>query len=161
MFNKLFGQKKEKKIEILAPVSGTLINLESVNDQVFSTKLMGEGFAIIPANGDLVSPIEGKITSIFPTKHAIQFESSGVQLLLHLGLETVNLEGVPFNLMVSVGQHVTAGSSLGSIDLAYLEDKKVDPTIITVFPELSQERVIEFLNSSDQITAGKKIMSIC
>ena len=90
-----------------------MINIEDVKDPVFSQKMMGDGFAVEPENGHIVSPVAGKVTSVFPTKHALGLVTdNGLEVLVHIGLDTVSLEGKPFEVKVSEGQTVAAGDLL-------------------------------------------------
>src|SRR5699024_5420326 len=114
-----------------APVSGTAIKLEDVNDQVFSSKLMGNGAAIVPSDTTIYAPISGTITVAYETKHAYGIKSdNGAEILIHLGIDTVNLRGQYFDAKVSQGQHVTAGEPLGSFDIEKIADAGYDPTLI-------------------------------
>ena len=102
----MFGLKK-KKLDLSSPVDGKLIKLAQVPDEVFSQGLMGQGFAIEPTADMIYTPVAGKITNVFPTKHAIGIKTKqGPELLLHLGLDTVELNGTPFELLVTEGQNV-------------------------------------------------------
>ena len=97
----MFGFKK-KKLELAMPVDGKIISLTEVPDEVFSTGMMGQGFAIEPSSDEIYAPVAGTITNIFPTKHAISLKTKeGLELLLHLGLDTVELAGKPFEMFVS------------------------------------------------------------
>ena len=112
----MFGLKK-KKLDLSSPVDGKLIKLAQVPDEVFSQGLMGQGFAIEPTADMIYAPVAGKITNIFPTKHAIGIKTKqGPELLLHLGLDTVELNGTPFELLVTEGQNVDPQTRLCKMD---------------------------------------------
>ena len=112
----MFGLKK-KKLDLSSPVDGKLIKLAQVPDKVFSQGLMGQGFAIEPTADMIYAPVAGKITNIFPTKHAIRIKTKQVpELLLHLSLDTVELNGTPFELLVTEGQNVDPQTRLCKMD---------------------------------------------
>ena len=95
---------KSEKIIFKAPVKGTFEDISQVNDEVFSQKMMGEGFAVKPENGKIYSPVTATVVSIFKTKHAVGLKTeSGLEVMLHLGIDTVELEGKPFTLKVKEG----------------------------------------------------------
>ncbi|MFD2618633.1 glucose PTS transporter subunit IIA [Terrilactibacillus laevilacticus] len=126
-----------------SPLKGNLLNLEEVPDQVFSQKMMGEGFAIDPKNGIVISPINGKVTSVFPTKHAIGLLSDdGLEILIHIGIDTVNLKGEGFTVYVKEGEYITLGDILITFDLEGIKDKV--PSVITpiIFTNLSENKHI-------------------
>ena len=137
MFKKLFGKGKEvnKEIEIYAPLTGEYINIEDIPDPVFAQKMMGEGFGINPTEGEVVSPIEGKVDNVFPTKHAIGLKAdNGLEILVHIGLDTVQLDGQGFEILVSSGDTVQVGDPLLKFDLEYIRNNAKDvisPIIIT------------------------------
>ncbi|PLR75416.1 PTS glucose transporter subunit IIA [Bacillus sp. V3-13] len=136
MLNSLFRKKIYNEAEeITAPLDGEMIPLDDVPDPVFAQKMMGDGFAIIPKNGKVVSPVNGRIIQIFPTKHAIGIRSDkGLEILIHIGLETVELNGEGFEVIVRNNQPVRAGEVLLNVDLEFLEKKNkeiVTPIIIT------------------------------
>ena len=137
MFKKLFGKGKEvnKEIEIYAPLTGEYINIENITDPVFAQKMMGEGFGINPTEGEVVSPIEGKVDNVFPTKHAIGLKAdNGLEILVHIGLDTVQLDGQGFEILVSSGDTVQVGDPLLKFDLEYIRNNAKDvisPIIIT------------------------------
>lgn len=132
-----FFQNKKADVpdnHLYAPVTGKLIELTDVNDQVFSSKMMGDGFAVNPADGNIMSPVSGKIISIFETKHAIGIEmANGLEVLVHLGIDTVKLKGAPFEVYVKEGQTIKGGEKLAKMDLNQLESAKVENTVIVVF----------------------------
>jgi sugar PTS system EIIA component len=136
MFNKLFGKKEVKKEEtIVAPLTGKIVSIEEVPDPTFSQKMMGDGIAIEPTEGVVVSPVDGEIVQFFHTKHAIGIQSeSGAEILIHVGLETVNMNGEGFEGHVNVGDKVKAGDKLLSFDLDLIKEKAastVTPIVIT------------------------------
>ena len=106
-------------VPVSAPMAGTVIDLSDVPDPVFSSKAVGDGLGIEPADdGAIVSPVDATVTMVAGTGHAIGFQGeSGLEVLLHLGVDTVELEGAPFDLSVKVGDTVKAGQSLGTMDL--------------------------------------------
>ncbi|WP_367377768.1 PTS glucose transporter subunit IIA [Enterococcus gilvus] len=127
---------KKKNPKIFSPIAGRLTPLSEVNDPVFSEGMMGPGFAIEPEAGELYSPIEGVVTSIFPTKHAIGLKrKDGKELLIHIGIDTVELNGEGFNIFVHEAEKVTPQTKLAEIDLAYLQQQGKGKTIVVLFPE--------------------------
>jgi PTS system glucose-specific IIA component len=136
MFNKLFGKKEVKKEEtIVAPLTGKIVSIEEVPDPTFAQKMMGDGIAIEPTEGVVVSPVDGEIVQFFHTKHAIGIQSeSGAEILIHVGLETVGMNGEGFEGHVNVGDKVKAGDKLLSFDLELIREKAastVTPIVIT------------------------------
>lgn len=118
-------------IKILAPVAGEVINLEDVNDPVFSQKKLGEGLAVKPSSGKIVSPVTGKVIMVAETKHALGLQTAdGVEVMLHLGIDTVELGGKPFDLQVTANSEVKAGQQLGTMDLQAIKDAQKDDTVI-------------------------------
>ncbi|MCA5012752.1 MULTISPECIES: N-acetylglucosamine-specific PTS transporter subunit IIBC [unclassified Enterococcus] len=123
-----------KETELFAVANGKVIPISDVQDDVFSAKMMGDGFAVIPTDGEVTTPVAGKITSIFPTKHALGIQTdSGIEVLLHMGLDTVELKGAPFTLHVEEGQVVKQGDKIATIDLAALEAAGKKSDLIVVF----------------------------
>lgn len=117
--------------------NGQVLPLEAVKDEVFSSKMMGDGFAISQHDGRVYAPIDGIVKNIFPTLHAITIESiTGEKILIHMGLDTVDLKGEPFSIRVSEGQKVKSETLLAVIDLTKLEKAQKDDMIIVVFPEM-------------------------
>lgn len=118
---------------LVAPVSGKLISLEQVPDQVFSSKAMGEGFAIDPDNGQILSPHQGTVTTLFPTKHAIGITlANGLEILIHMGLDTVELNGAPFELLVKEGETVNSGTPIATMDLEAIKQSHHSPIVVVV-----------------------------
>ena len=120
--------------EVHSVADGQVINIEDVKDPVFSQKMMGDGFAVEPENGHIVSPVAGKITSVFPTKHALGLlTDNGLEVLVHIGLDTVSLEGKPFEVKVSEGQTVAAGDLLVEADLDAIREAGRETSTVVVF----------------------------
>ncbi|MCC0628658.1 MULTISPECIES: glucose-specific PTS transporter subunit IIBC [unclassified Clostridioides] len=141
--------------EIYSLTNGEILDIEEVPDSVFSSKLMGDGFAIKSSDGLIYSPVDGTIGVIFPTKHAIIIKSnkSGVEILIHLGIETVNLEGNGFEVFVNVGDEVKAGEKLVKMDLEYIEKNGLSTISPVVFTNLEQNQK---LNIKKGITTAKE-----
>ncbi|WP_406685886.1 glucose-specific PTS transporter subunit IIBC [Rossellomorea vietnamensis] len=132
-------QTERNNEKFVAPITGEIKDITEVPDQVFSGKMMGDGFAIVPTEGTIVSPITGKVVNVFPTKHAIGLESkAGREVLIHVGIDTVKLEGKGFEALVKEGDQVEAGQPLLEVDLDYI--KANAPSIMTpiVFTNLKE-----------------------
>lgn len=134
----------ESSLEVLAPVNGTIYDLSKVNDEVFSQKLMGEGFAAQTEDGDIYSPVSGEVGMIFPTKHAIIVATDdGLEVLIHMGIDTVKLEGEGFELFCSVGDKVKAGDKLAHMDLEFIKSKGYETITPVIFTNLEAGKTIE------------------
>ena len=120
--------------EVYSVADGQVVALEQVKDPVFAQKMMGDGFAVEPANGNIVSPVSGTVSSIFPTKHALGLVTeAGLEVLVHIGLDTVSLEGKPFTVHVAEGQKVAAGDLLVTADLDAIRAAGRETSTIVVF----------------------------
>ena len=130
----MFGFFKAKKHVIESPVDGQLVELESVQDEVFSTKLAGDGLAIVPTSNTFVAPIAGILTKIFSTNHAFSIQtSSGLEVLVHIGLDTVNLNGEGFKRLATEGDKVSVGDPIISVDIEFIKSKGKDIMTPIVF----------------------------
>ena len=120
--------------DVYSVADGQVVALEQVEDPVFAQKMMGDGFAVEPANGNIVSPVTGTVSSIFPTKHALGLVTeAGLEVLVHIGLDTVSLEGKPFTVHVSEGQKVAAGDLLVTADLDAIRAAGRETSTVVVF----------------------------
>ena len=120
--------------EVYSVADGQVVALEQVKDPVFAQKMMGDGFAVEPANGNIVSPVSGTVSSIFPTKHALGLvTAAGLEVLVHIGLDTVSLEGKPFTVHVAEGQKVAAGDLLVTADLDAIRAAGRETSTVVVF----------------------------
>lgn len=159
LFDKLFGSKDNKgaEVEIYAPLSGEIVNIEDVPDVVFSEKIVGDGIAIRPIGNKIVAPIDGVIGKIFETNHAFSMESrEGVELFVHFGIDTVELKGEGFTRIAEEGQEVKKGDTIIEFDLAVLEAKAksvLTPVVISNMDEISS---IE--KSSGPVVLGETVI---
>lgn len=127
------SEAKQKSETLTAPVAGKVIALSSVNDPVFSTGAMGEGFAVVPTEGVVKAPVDGEVAALFETGHAIGLKTTaGAEVLIHIGIDTVMLKGKGFNVKVAQGDLVKAGQTLIEFDLDGIKEAGYDPTVMTV-----------------------------
>lgn len=134
-----FFKKKPSSIELFSPVDGEVVPIEAVSDEVFSSKMMGDGFAVKPMETAIFSPISGEVISVFPTKHALALKNAqGLEVLLHMGIDTVELEGTPFEIFVVPGEKINEKKRLATVDLSYLEEYEKSTEIIVVFTNLDE-----------------------
>ena len=150
---KLGKEQMALKDEVIAsPVDGTPESLTKVNDQVFSAKLMGDGAAVIPSDGTIYSPVTGTVTIAYETKHAYGIKSDdGAEVLIHIGLDTVNLKGEHFESFVKQGQRVNKGDKLGTVDLDAVKKAGYDTTVMVVITNTAN-----YANVSRITDAGDK-----
>ncbi|RHP48001.1 PTS transporter subunit IIBC [Clostridium sp. AF32-12BH] len=114
--------------KIFSPMTGEAVGLEQVPDPVFAQKIVGDGMAVIPSEGNIVSPVEGEVISVADTRHAFGLRTAeGLELLIHVGLETVHLNGACFQVFVKPGDQVKAGDRLAAVDLKYLKQHNINP----------------------------------
>jgi PTS system glucose-specific IIA component len=147
MLRSLFSRKKkQQEVTILAPLTGVMVPLSEVPDPVFAQQVVGDGVAIDPTEGVLVSPVDGKVTHLFPTHHAIALTSdNGLEILLHIGIDTVKLNGEGFTPFVSVGDQVKAGDKLIEFQLDTIRQAgcaTVTPVVITNGDVVAEKQVI-------------------
>ncbi|RMC26319.1 MULTISPECIES: PTS glucose transporter subunit IIABC [unclassified Lactobacillus] len=129
----------DNKIKLVAPTTGRVINLSEVNDPVFSQKTLGEGFGLAPSSGEIISPISGQVVMIAETKHAIGLKiQEGVEILIHLGIDTVELKGKPFTLNIKAGDNVHVGERIGTMDLEAINAAHKQDTIIVAITNTAQ-----------------------
>ncbi len=121
-------KKQELEYKITAPMSGRCVPVTEVSDPTFSEKILGDGIAVIPTDGKIVSPVDGTVSTIADTKHAFGFLSDdGLDILVHVGLETVTLKGEGFKVHVKTGDKVKKGDLIAEVDLKLLEEKNINP----------------------------------
>lgn len=124
----------KKKIKLTSPMTGDLVDIVETSDPVFSGKMVGDGVTIIPTDGDILAPIDGKIIQMFDTGHALAIESNGIQVLIHIGLDTVELNGQGFTKIAHEGQEVKQGDLLIKVDLEKIKalGKSIESPMVIV-----------------------------
>lgn len=145
--------------EITAPLSGQAELLSNVKDDVFSKGLMGPGIAIIPDKGEVVAPFDGTVVSVFPTKHALGLRSdSGIEVLIHIGLDTVNLKGQYFETTLKSQQHFSRGEKLETFDLKAIKNAGYDVTVPIIVTNKDEFKKTRIINDTGEIRAGDLII---
>ena len=147
---KFFNHKKK----IYSPCSGQVKKLSQVNDAVFSKGLAGEGFAVLPEENIVASPVDGTVSMIFPTKHAIGLtDANGKDYIVHIGIDTVSLKGQGFEVLVTEGQKIKAGLPLVRVDLSVLEENNLESDIIILLGSGSKMN----LTVSGKVMSGQEV----
>lgn len=134
--------------------------MEKVNDPIFADKVMGDGVAIEPQDGTLYAPVSGTVATIFDTKHAIGYKlDNGADVLMHIGMDTVELEGKGFDLDISVGDKVQAGQLIGKIDLSYIKSQGKEVTTPVLLTTMDEYK-IEFVKTEGPVNVGDVLYKI-
>jgi len=155
----MFGFLKRKPRVIHAPIDGQLIAIESVDDEVFSQKMAGDGVAIYPIGDVFTAPIDGVITKIFSTNHAFSIKNrQDLEVLVHIGLETVALKGEGFERLASEGDEVKAGDPIIKVDLDYIKANAKD--IITPILVTDESKFDEIDKNDNVVKSGDPIMEV-
>ncbi|WP_313491772.1 glucose PTS transporter subunit IIA, partial [Exiguobacterium sp.] len=137
-----------------SPVSGQIVSLEKVSDSVFASGAMGQGFAVVPTEGKVIAPVSGQVTAIFASKHAIGIRSeNGMEILIHVGIDTVRLDGTHFELHVAQDQKIEPGDVLITFDIESIQAEGYDIITPVIFTNLSEERQITI--DQDQISVSE------
>lgn len=145
--------------EFYSVADGTYMNIEDVNDSTFSQKMLGDGFAIEPTSGTITSPVDGTVTTVFPTKHAIGFTTdSGLEILLHMGIDTVELKGKPFDVKVSDGQHINHGDLVANVDLQAIKDAGKQTPMMVIITNMDAISLLKFKVLNNQVSPKTKIL---
>jgi len=148
--------RKNKEVVIQSPFDGEILDVSEVNDPAFSQKLLGDGVAVIPKSNIAVAPCDGKITQIFHTNHAFGITTKeGLEILVHIGIDTISLEGTGFKRLVEVGSEVNKGTGIIEVDLDYI--KSCDKDTITPIVVTNME-IVE--NIEKNIEDSKEILKI-
>ncbi len=160
LFSKFFGDKSDNAsgiTEIVAPLSGEIVDIEEVPDVVFAEKIVGDGIAIKPSGDKIVAPVDGTIGKIFETNHAFSIESNtGIELFVHFGVDTVELKGEGFKRIAAEGQKVSKGDVIIQFDLALLESKAKStytPVVISNMDEIK-----ELIKMTGTVVQGETII---
>ena len=155
----MFGFMKRKVREVFSPVDGQIVTLESVDDEVFSQKMVGDGVAVMPISNQFTAPIDGVVTKIFSTNHAYSIKSDkDLEVMVHIGLETVALNGEGFTRIAKEGNAVKVGDVIIEADLAYIKAHAKD--IITPIIISNESDVKEIEKKYAIVKEGDKIMEV-
>jgi PTS system glucose-specific IIA component len=149
----MFGLFNRKKLEIYAPAPGEVIDIIEVADAVFSAKMLGDGFAVEPQEDFITAPCDGTITLLAGTKHAIALETDGIEILIHVGLDTVELKGEGFEAFVKQQDQVKRGDKLISFDRDFIEGKGKKLTTMLVLTNMDKK--IKSISKNLQAKDGK------
>lgn len=158
LFQNLFG--KEDGIKLVSPVLGKLVSIKEVSDPTFSEEILGKGVAIIPSEGKFCAPANGTVTTVFPTGHAAAITTEeGVEVLIHIGLDTVKLDGKHFTIIAQEGQKVNAGDVLIEADLSQIKEEGYD--IITPIIICNSDDFSEIVPEADSdVACGDTIITL-
>lgn len=150
-----------RECDIVTPLVGKVLNLSEVKDEAFAAGVIGKGLAVLPEKEEIYAPISGRVTLIYPTKHAIGLESdNGLEILLHLGMDTVELEGKPFEVFVNEGAQVSVGQLIGKMDIKAIEKAGLSIVTPIVVTNLSDENSITAYEIGRKVQRGEILYSI-
>lgn len=132
----------DKTITIYCPVTGKVKDISEVNDEMFSTKMMGDGFAVEPQDQRIYSPVKGKVLSVFPSKHAISIQTKGKQdVLIHIGVDTVELNGEGFDIKVDEGDSIDYDTELAVVDFDSIKNSGREIDVMVIFPDSQRKEL--------------------
>lgn len=149
--------KSKKKKTIVSPVQGKVIDLSNVKDEAFASKAMGDGFAIEPSSDMFVSPIDGTIAALFPTGHAFGITNDDMEIIVHIGIDTVELQGNGFHSYVKQGDLVKKGDPIIKADIASIKQQGYDVTTMVIFTDGNQPNIHKI---NEQVKEGEEVASI-
>ena len=155
-----FFKGKDKGNLIYAPCKGRVVPLAEVPDPVFADKVLGDGFAVIPADGRIYAPADGEVAMVFDTLHAITMTTDqGAELLIHIGLDTVTLKGAPFTAHVAAGDHVKKGDLLLDADLEKIQEAGlhiITPVLVCNTDEYNKISILK----EGEVSPGEDVLQI-
>lgn len=147
-------------MKVVSPIDGQMKLLNDVNDEAFASKMMGDGIAIVPRNGSLYSPVSGEITMVFPTNHAIGIKSKeGAEVLIHIGIDTVELNGKGFTSLVKQGDIVNGGDKLIEFDVDFVKRSGYESDVMVIITNTPDFNSINYIESDD-VKHGDYILEI-
>ena len=137
-------------MKIVSPIDGKIKLLETVNDETFANKMMGDGIAIVPSNGMLCAPVSGEVTMVFPTNHALAIKGEGgVEILIHIGIDTVELNGKGFTSLVKQGDFINVGDKLIEFDLDLVKASGYDSDVMVIITNTLDFNSINYISNGD------------
>lgn len=147
--------------EFYSVAAGHYLDITEVPDSTFAQKLLGDGFAIDPSNGEIAAPVDGTIMTVFPTKHAIGFKTeSGLEVLLHMGIDTVELKGAPFDVTVSEGDAVKHGDIVAHVDLDAIKAAGKQTPMIVIITNMDAVGLIKVNTPNAEVEPNTEVMSV-
>lgn len=153
----MFGFFKKKELQILSPMNGKAIPITEIEDDAFSEKMLGDGVGIIPTDGMVVAPVDGEVIQIFDTLHAYGIRTNdGVEILIHIGLNTVELKGKGFKAFVKTGQKVKLGEKIAEVDIDLI--KKEGYLVQTPIVITNMDIIKETKCNYGEVQAGKSVV---
>lgn len=154
------AESLNKKTTVSSPLNGKIVNLAQVQDDVFSKKIMGKGVAVMPLEGNVYAPFDGVVNTVFPTKHAVGLTSSdGVEVIIHVGLDTVELQGKYYEAFVSSGDQIKKGTKLLSFDIDAIKEAGYD-VVTPVIVSNSMDFIDVIETQQDTIKAGEELLTV-
>ena len=154
----MFKKNKPQNNGILCPTNGELLEITEVPDEVFSNKIMGDGFAIKSSDGMIVSPVDATIEMVFDTKHAIGLKTKeGLEILIHLGIDTVNLKGEGFEVFVNAGDSVNAGDKLIKMDVDFVQQNAKSDISPVIFTNLEENQTVKVITGKVEAKENNRI----
>lgn len=159
MFKKLFGSKQNEEV-LYSPIEGEVLELSSIDDVAFASGVLGNGVAIMPTKGICVSPVDGKVETLFKTNHAIGIVTkSGVEILIHIGMDTVQLDGKHFTAKIKQGDEVKKGQELVEFDIDAIKEagySVVTPVVITNSDKYEKVCVV----AKENVSIGEELIKL-
>ncbi|MBC6349784.1 PTS sugar transporter subunit IIA [Lactobacillus melliventris] len=156
----MFNIFKKRGFTVTAACDGKLMPITDVKDEVFSQKMLGDGYAIKPTDGKIYSPVAGTVTTVFPTKHAIGITTdNNLEILVHLGIDTVELKGEPFEVAVKQGDTVKQDDYLASMNTELITAENYDDTVIVVYTNMDVIKSVSDV-SADDTTHGDTVQTL-
>ena len=147
-------------MKAVSPIDGKSKLLKNVNDEAFASKMMGDGIAVVPSNGMLYAPVSGEVTMVFPTNHALGIKSEdGIEILIHIGIDTVELNGKGFTSLVQQGDFVEIEDKLIEFDLDLVKASGYDSDVMIIITNTSDFSSINYI-ATDDVNHGDDILEI-
>lgn len=157
----LFGKKGSELIEVTSPLKGKVIDIATVNDLVFSREMLGRGLAIIPSEGNLYAPENGYVKALYPTNHAIGLVfDNGIEMLVHIGIDTVKLDGVGFTSNLTANERFNKGDILIEFDTGFILGKGYDLATSVIVTNDNKYKTIEVQHVDQTVDTDSVILNV-
>lgn len=150
---------EDQELILFSPVNGCVVAIDEVNDEAFASKAMGDGVGIIPIDGKVYAPCDGTASVVFPTGHALGISVNGVDVLIHIGIDTVELDGKGFETHVKQGDTVKQGDLLVSFDKDFIEAQGYDSTVIFIVTDMGNKKDIKSFTRKD-VQVEEKVIEL-